>query len=58
MHRLERQKDEEVFGVFAIKTVWDQAGKGNRNFLSVRMVRNWCETELQIVFASPVSFTS
>ena len=33
IHRLKMQKDEEEIGVFAIRTVWDQAGKENRKWL-------------------------
>ena len=46
------------FGLFAVRTVWDQAEKENRKLLSVRIGKNQWETEFQIGWASPVSLNS
>ena len=52
IHKLEMQMNEEKFGVIAIKNVWDQAAKGNRKLLSVRIGKNWDRNEFQIDCAS------
>ena len=56
LRSFDNDKDEEKFGVFAIRSAWDKAGNKNWKIIVVKDGKRKWITEFEIDCASPVFF--
>ena len=48
MHSFHNGNDQEEFGVFASRTMWNKVGDENRRLLDVEVAKNKWRSDLQI----------